>query len=95
MIINIDHSKNEGTHWTSLFIKNDISYYFDSYGFPPTVEVEKYCTGPRFYNSFQIQKNNEVICEHYCIFILYGLNNGSQFDDILDDLYRYNYENSK
>ena len=41
MIINIDHSQNEGTHWTGLFIKNGISYYFDSYGFPPLDELKK------------------------------------------------------
>jgi len=92
MILNIDHSENEGTHWISLFIKNGISYYFDFYGFPPPVEVERYCSEPRYYNSFQIQKYNEVICGHYCIYLLYKLNNGIQFDNILDELYRYNYE---
>jgi len=76
MIINLDESKNEGTHWVSLFIKDITSYYFNSYGFPPTKEVQKYCTEPKFYNSFQIQKVNEVICGHYCIYILYKLDIG-------------------
>jgi len=92
MIIILDESKNEGTHWVSLLIKDKTSYYFDSYGFQPTQEVEKYCTEPRYYNSFQIQKVNEVICGHYCIYILYKLDNGYIFDDILEELYRYNYE---
>ena len=92
MVINIDHSRNEGSHWTCLFIKNSISYYFDSYGFPPPAEVVNYCSEPRYYNSFQIQKDNEVICAHYCIYMLYQLSNGYTFNDILDELYRYNYE---
>src|SRR5271166_3331102 len=80
MVINTDHSSNEGTHWTCLFIKNGSSFYFDPYGFKPTVEVEKYCTSalnksPRYYSSFPIQKMNEVICRHYCIYVLYRLNN--------------------
>jgi len=56
MNVNLDDSKNEGTHWVSLSIKDKTSYYFDSYGFPPIKEVERYCTQPRYYNSFQIQK---------------------------------------
>jgi len=43
LVLNTDHSQNEGTHWTCLFIKNGTSYYFDPYGFPPTLEVMNYC----------------------------------------------------
>src|SRR5207245_656607 len=35
LILNIDHSNNNGTHWTCLFIRNGVSYYFDSFGFAP------------------------------------------------------------
>ena len=90
-VINIDESRNEGTHWTCLYIKNSVSFYFDSYGFPPSEEVQKYCSEPRFYSSFQIQKDNEGICGHYCVYVLHKLGNGCQFADILDELYRYNY----
>jgi hypothetical protein len=91
LILNIDHSSNNGTHWTCLFIKNNISYYFDSYGFEPPTEVAEYCkNGDRYYSSFKIQQNDQVICGHYCIYMLYQLNNGYDFYDILDELYRYN-----
>src|SRR5580693_4972780 len=33
LILNLDKSSNNGTHWTCLFIKNGIFYYFDSFGF--------------------------------------------------------------
>ena len=89
MVINIDHSSNEGTHWTCLFIKNGVSFYFDSFGFEPTLEVVDYCKQPRYYNSFPIQKMNEVICGHYCIYVLYRLSRGDDFYDVLDELYRY------
>ena len=88
LILNIDHSKNDGTHWTSLFINDGIGYYFDSYGFQPPLEVIDYCKG--FYNTFQIQRENEVICGHYCIYMLYRLSNGHDFYEVLDELYRYN-----
>ena len=92
MAINIDHSSNEGTHWTCLFLKNRVSYYFDSYGFEPTLEVKKYCQGSRLYSSFSIQKMNEVICGHYCTYVLYKLSLGDNFYNICDELYRYSNE---
>jgi len=100
MIINIDHSSNEGTHWTCLFIQNGVSFYFDSYGFEPTLEVVEYCKVPerstsstRYYSSYPIQKMNEVICGHYCIYVLYRLSKGDNFYDICDQLYRYSRPN--
>ena len=54
LVINTDHSQNERTHWTCLFIKNGTSYYFGLYGFPPTLEVIIYCDEPRYYSSFAI-----------------------------------------
>ena len=92
MVINIDDSRNEGTHWTCLFIKNGLSYYFDSYGFEPTLEVKEHCKGSRFYSSFPIQKMNEVICGHYCIYFLYKLSPGDDFYNTCDELYRYSNE---
>src|ERR1700761_1516971 len=40
LILNIDESSNDGTHWTCLFVKNKICYYFDSCEFPPPNEVD-------------------------------------------------------
>ena len=74
-------------------LRMEVSFYFDPYGFKPTVEVEKYCTSgsassknSRYYSSFQIQKMNEVICGHYCIYVLYRLSNGVKFYDVCDEL---------
>jgi len=91
MIINIDHSLNDGTHWTCLIKRNNKIIYFDSFGLRPPIEVEKYCdvhstsadvvspapasASPRLYNTFQIQNPNDVICGHLCIYVLYKLSN--------------------
>ncbi len=88
LILNIDHSSNDGTHWTCLFVKNGVSYYFDSYGFQPPLEVLNYCNG--YYSTFKIQRKYEVICGHYCIYMLYRLSKGYDFYEVLDELYRYN-----
>ena len=39
LIINMDHSNNPGTHWTSLFITHDCCIYFDSFGLKPPNEI--------------------------------------------------------
>src|SRR6266849_6092448 len=95
-VINIDHSSNEGTHWTCLFIENNVAYYFDSFGLEPPLEIKEYCRGTtRYYNSFRVQNVNEVICGHYCIYVLYGLSreDGSslrhKFEDIQDELFKH------
>jgi len=88
-ILNTDHSSNSGTHWTGLFTKNGETCYFDPYGIEPPPEIKKYCKEPRIYNTFQIQKPSEVICGHYCIYVLWRLSNGEDFYNILDELYNY------
>jgi hypothetical protein len=90
LVLNLDHSNNDGTHWTCLFIKNEEMYYFDSYGYPPPLEVEDYYNDKeRYYSSFKIQDYGEVICGHYCIYVLYNLSKGYTFKEILDELYKY------
>ncbi len=89
LILNHDNSSSEGTHWTSLFIEKGVAIYFDSYGLDPPLEVIDYCKRLNGYcSTFKIQEYNEVICGHYAIFVLYRLNNGYRFFDVLDELYR-------
>ncbi len=91
LILNIDHSNNAGTHWTCLFVKNGEGYYFDSFGFDPPLEIKSYCSGEN--STFKIQRNNEVICGHYCIYMLHRLNCGFQFYEILTELRRFKNKN--
>jgi len=44
LIVNMDDSTGNGTHWTSLFVTDIDSYYFDSFGLPPPKEVISYCS---------------------------------------------------
>lgn len=87
LIVNMDESSGSGTHWTCVFITESYSYYFDSFGLPPPKEVINYCpNNTRYYNTFKIQKPEEVICGHYSIAVLYKLSNGGKFYDILYEL---------
>ena len=42
-VINLDHSKNTGTHWIIIFMKSNEVTYFDSFGveYIPTEIMEK------------------------------------------------------
>ena len=93
LILNLDHSSNSGTHWTCLFVKDGSTIYFDSYGHPPPFEVEQYCNYESLYStSDKIQQRNQIMCGHYCIYMLYKLSHGSGFNNILKELYLYNNE---
>ena len=65
-IINLDNSNGNGTHWTSLFYHPLNSYYFDSYGFVPPLEVEKKIR-PYIYNDAEIQDFNSEACGYYAL----------------------------
>ena len=97
LVLNLDVSSGNGTHWMCLFSNNDVSYYFDSYGLPPPVEVLLYCKNKdRYYSEYPIQVDDkiEILCGHYCVYVLYKLCNGYDFKSILQELNSYgNLEN--
>ena len=92
LVLNSDISSGKGIHWMCLFSKDGISYYFDSYGLLPPVEVLKCCKNKlKFYNEYPIQLDGkvEILCGHYCVYVLYKLYNGIDFEIILHELLNY------
>jgi len=80
IIINMaDESPGEGTHWVCLWIRANDVLYFDSFGFPPPVNVENFYSrlssvihmNPLLVNSKQIQNINSGFCGEYCLFFLW------------------------
>jgi hypothetical protein len=67
-IINLDDSNGNGTHWTALYFQGNPlnSYYFDSFGFVPPLEVEQKIK-PYLYNDADIQDFNSEACGYYCL----------------------------
>ena len=51
LILNMDDSDGQGTHWVSLYITGNKCYYFDSFGFEPPIEVRNYLLGKDGYFS--------------------------------------------
>ena len=87
-IMNFDESSSQGTHWIAVNIVSGTTYYFDFFGLPPTEEIKRYCKEPKYYNSFEFQKPNKVICGHLCLYFLYRMRYCEQdFYTVLDELY--------
>ena len=89
LILNLDVNSGPGIHWMCLFTEHDVSYYFDSYGLPPPAEVLNYCKSKeRYYAEYPIQQDDkvEILCGHYCVYVLYKLTNGYKFNEILEEL---------
>ena len=68
MIINLDDSIGQGTHWVCFLKQGKIINYFDSFGVKPPTELLNYFKNfDVCYNVDQNQNFNEVICGHLCL----------------------------
>ena len=69
-VVNLDVSKNTGTHWVCYYKNKDTSYYFDSFGLDPPLELQNYLNSRIELSTFQIQNFNTHHCGYYCLLIL-------------------------
>ena len=62
-VINLDHSKNTGTHWIAIFLKNNEVIYFDSFGveYIPKEIMNKIGNKNIKSNIFRIKDNKIII----------------------------------
>ena len=82
LIINLQTSKEKGSHW--VLCSKKFKIYFDSYGVVPIKNIDTYLDkGSFIYNTIQVQKINTKICGQLCLFVLDKLEGGSKFEDIV------------
>lgn len=66
-VVNLDSSKNSGTHWVAYGKINDYIEYFDSYGnLKPPKELIDYIGSNLYFNNDNLQRNNLYNCGHLC-----------------------------
>ena len=73
LIINLENSTGQGTHWVCLIIKGKNAFYFDSFGAKPDTYVTRYCRLNELrlgYNNYIIQDLNSTQCGIFCIALL-------------------------
>ena len=86
-ITNLDKIGGPGTHWVAWYKNGKDKTYFDSYGIQPPKEVIKYLGKGINYNTDQVQPRGEVFCGHLCLYVLKELNEGRDFQSILNKFY--------
>ena len=83
VVVNIHMSKEQGLHWSALYINKD-AYFFDSYGLAPTQEIVDFLSqhSQRMRNTLEVQSFGESNCRQLSLYVLYKLNKAVS---------RYNY----
>lgn len=78
-VINLDDTDGIGTHWVSYYRKNNMCYYFDSFGnLQPPQEFVDYIGADNnkckiYYNHRAYQTYSKVNCGHLCMKFLYEM----------------------
>ena len=80
-LINIDDGFRGGSHWTCFLVKDNKSYYFDSFGGAPDKFLLKQLQKPIIYHNNKIQDINSRLC--YCLYFFYLIERMNYYDTIL------------
>ena len=81
--VNIDNGSRAGSHWTCFYIKDNKSYYSDSFGGQPDKCLFKQLPKPIIYHNYKIQDKNSKLCGSYCLFFFYLIERMTYYDTIL------------
>ena len=68
-VINLDEYAGTGTHWITLYVKNNNITYFDSFGVEHIPkEITKFIDNKNIKtNIFRIQAYDSTMCGYFCI----------------------------
>ena len=68
-VINLDEYANVGTNWITLYVSNNGTIYFDSFGVEHVPkEIKKFVANKNIKtNAFTIKANNSTMCGYFCI----------------------------
>ena len=86
-ILNLNTSKEPGSHWTCWYRNGNNRIYFDSYGTVPPQELVDYLGTPILRNTEQLQGYNQSNCGQFCLYVLKKLSDGEKFQNIEIELY--------
>ena len=81
--VNIDDGRMGGSHWTCFIVKDNKSYYFDSFGGQPDKFLLKQSPKPIIYHNYKIQDINFNLCGSYCLYFFYLIERMNYYDAIL------------
>ena len=85
--INIDDGSQGGTHWTCFIVKDNKSYYFESFGGQPDKVLLNQLPKPIIYHNYIKQNINSNLCGSYCLYFFYLIERMNYYDTILKLLF--------
>ena len=93
-VINLDHSKNTGTHWVVIFVKEDGVIYFDTFGveYIPKEIMERIKNKNIKTSIFRIQDYNSIMCGYFCILFIEYMLNDKNLTDFTNLFSPWNFE---
>ena len=81
--VNIDNGSQGGTNWCSFIVKDNKSYYFDSFGGQPGQFLLNQLPKPIIYHKYKIQDIISKLCGSYCLYFFYLIERMNYYDTIL------------
>ena len=81
--VNIDNGSQGGSHWTCFIVKDNKSFYFDSFGGAPDKFLLNQLPKPILYHNYKIQDINSFLCGSYCLYFFYLIERMNYYDAIL------------
>ena len=81
--VNIDDGRLGGTHWACFYMKDNKSFYFDSFGVQPDKFLLKQLPKPIIYHNYKIQDIDSRLCGSYCLYFFYLIERMNYYDCIL------------
>ena len=81
--VNIDNGSQGGTHWTCFIVKDNRSYYLDSFGGQPDKFLLNQLPKPIIYHNYKIQDLNSKLCGSYCLYFFSLIERMNYYNAIL------------
>ena len=81
--INIGNYQNGGSHWCCYYIKDNKSYYFDSFRGQPDKFLLNQLPKSIKYHNYKIQDINSKLCGSYCLYFFFLIEKMNYYDTIL------------
>ena len=81
--VNLDSGAQNGTHLTCFIVKDNKSFYFESFGSQPDKFLLNQLAKPIVYHNYKIQDIISKLCGSYCFFFFYLIERMDYYDAIL------------
>ena len=78
--VSIDDGSLGCSHWTCFIVKDNKTFYFDSFGCQPDKFLLNQLPKPMNYRKFKIQDINSKLCGSYCLYFFYLIERMNYYD---------------